>query len=221
MLRLRTISGVLLAVLLAGWGCRESENVRRRPVAPAPADTPARPPRPRVSTAGAPERAFGQTATPDTNCGGAVGWWYAASLEGLHQNMLRQLALYTGAPRADDALMAYYSNAFERNGASWELADGTPDLLVNHAGTLKVHEQTRDPHHRNTPEAAARAPDAFERRAWTRLQAGQSLVLDNTAYPTRAVGGIRAARPCLDCHDVPENTPLGAYSYLFREIADD
>ena len=184
---------------------------------------PARAPSSKAVQEGEPQggHAFSAQTNPRVNCGGATGWLYAASLQALHDNMLRQLALYEGAAQAEDALMMYYSNAFERNGASWALAEGTPDLVFQEAGAVRVRVQTRDPHAPNATARGHRDADSFERHAWGRVAAGAPLVLDETAYPLRALGAIRAKARCLECHQVAEDAVLGAYSYRFREIADD
>jgi hypothetical protein len=64
-------------------------------------------------------------------------------------------------------------------------------------------------------EAPVRELDPFERQALTALLAGDDIVSDYDAGGIRAVGSLRAASQCLECHQVKRGALLGAFSYEF------
>lgn len=62
-------------------------------------------------------------------------------------------------------------------------------------------------------DATMRPLDEFESIALRDLQLGRDLVLHEENGRIRMLGSIRASAQCLNCHDVPEKTLLGAFSY--------
>ncbi|HWB13650.1 MAG TPA: hypothetical protein VG826_30775 [Pirellulales bacterium] len=64
-------------------------------------------------------------------------------------------------------------------------------------------------------DAPVRELDEFEQRALSSLFEGEDMVSDVHPNRVRAVGSLRAARQCLDCHQVERETLLGAFSYEF------
>lgn len=64
-------------------------------------------------------------------------------------------------------------------------------------------------------EAPVRDLDPFERQALTALLAGDDLAADHDAGRVRALGSLRAANQCLECHQVKRGALLGAFSYEF------
>ena len=62
--------------------------------------------------------------------------------------------------------------------------------------------------------AAARPPDEFETAALAGLRSGKELVVSEAEGTTvRAVGAIRSAKQCVDCHGGNRGDLLGAFSY--------
>jgi hypothetical protein len=45
------------------------------------------------------------------------------------------------------------------------------------------------------------------------LSHGEQLVVDEQPGEVRMLGAVRAAKQCLDCHEVPRGELLGAFSY--------
>lgn len=62
--------------------------------------------------------------------------------------------------------------------------------------------------------APTRPLTKFEHQAYSKLQAGEMLIA--RAAPTRVemVGAIRAAKQCMQCHEVKRGTLLGAFTYV-------
>jgi hypothetical protein len=65
-------------------------------------------------------------------------------------------------------------------------------------------------------EAPTRPLDPFERGALLALRRGEDLVVRQDGERLRVLGSIRAAKQCLDCHEVERGTLLGAFSYKLR-----
>jgi hypothetical protein len=53
----------------------------------------------------------------------------------------------------------------------------------------------------------------FEHRALIGLQAGEDLVSEATGNRVLLMGAVRAAKQCLDCHEIQRGALLGAFSY--------
>lgn len=60
-----------------------------------------------------------------------------------------------------------------------------------------------------------RALDRFEFDAVAKLRQGQRLITERPSGHVRMVGGIYATEKCTSCHEVPEGTLLGAFTYRF------
>ncbi len=56
----------------------------------------------------------------------------------------------------------------------------------------------------------------FEQRALAKLAGGTNLVTEQTGTEFRAVGALRSVEQCRGCHDVPDGTLLGAFTYRLR-----
>ncbi len=67
--------------------------------------------------------------------------------------------------------------------------------------------------------APTRPLDAFEAEALTKLRGGEDLIVQEAPRQMRMLGSLRAARQCLDCHQVQRGELLGAFSYQLS--ADD
>ena len=61
--------------------------------------------------------------------------------------------------------------------------------------------------------AKVRPLDAFEAQRLPDMLRGQDLAFDQSDKTLRVLGAIRAAKQCLDCHDVQHGDLLGAFSY--------
>ncbi len=62
-------------------------------------------------------------------------------------------------------------------------------------------------------KAETRPLDGFELTALAGLKKGETLVTDASVNRIYLLGAVRAARQCLDCHQVERGTLLGAFSY--------
>jgi hypothetical protein len=67
-------------------------------------------------------------------------------------------------------------------------------------------------------KAETRALDEFERKALTSLERGEALKVEFSRNRIRMLGSIRAARQCLNCHEVAYGELLGAFSYDLRKV---
>lgn len=66
-------------------------------------------------------------------------------------------------------------------------------------------------------DAPTRALAPFETRALAALNTGEDVVTEQpSADVLQMVGAIRAARQCLECHQVQRGALLGAFSYELR-----
>jgi hypothetical protein len=65
-------------------------------------------------------------------------------------------------------------------------------------------------------EARTRPLTEFESKAVERLQAGEELVVHETRDTIEMLGAVRAMSVCNECHQVPRQTLLGAFTYRLR-----
>jgi len=66
-------------------------------------------------------------------------------------------------------------------------------------------------------DVPTRAPDPFEKRALRFIKEGYDVVIDEQSDHIRMFGSLRAMKDCRQCHEVPENTLLGAFTYELRK----
>jgi hypothetical protein len=66
-----------------------------------------------------------------------------------------------------------------------------------------------------------RALDEFEVGALAKLNESERLVIETQPGHIRMLGSLRAQTQCLACHDVKENTMLGAFSYSLRPVVGE
>jgi hypothetical protein len=64
--------------------------------------------------------------------------------------------------------------------------------------------------------APTRKLNAFETGALKLLRNGEEIQTSSTPNRIEMLGAIRASKQCMQCHDVPRGTLLGAFSYEFR-----
>ncbi len=62
-------------------------------------------------------------------------------------------------------------------------------------------------------KAPTRPLDGFEMTGLKSLRGGDTLVTDASVNRIHLLGAVRASKQCLDCHQVPRGTLLGAFSY--------
>lgn len=55
--------------------------------------------------------------------------------------------------------------------------------------------------------------DAFEASALPKIRQGEMVVVEEATNRIRMLGAVRAGKTCIECHEVPRNTLLGAFSY--------
>lgn len=65
-------------------------------------------------------------------------------------------------------------------------------------------------------DAPVRELDEFEGRALASLREGEDVVSAADGNRIRMLGSLRAAKQCIECHQVPRGTLLGAFSYDLR-----
>jgi hypothetical protein len=58
-----------------------------------------------------------------------------------------------------------------------------------------------------------RSLDAFEAMALPKIKQGEMIVVEENTNRIRMLGAVRAGNKCIECHEVPRNTLLGAFSY--------
>lgn len=63
--------------------------------------------------------------------------------------------------------------------------------------------------------------DDFEQSSLARLRGDEEIVVDNQPTAIRMLGAVRAGEVCLACHQVPQKTLLGAFSYELRPLRHD
>lgn len=54
-----------------------------------------------------------------------------------------------------------------------------------------------------------------------RLKAGEDMVQAKYRGHLRMLGALRAGKSCVECHKVPHNTLLGAFTYRFKNDFSD
>ena len=77
------------------------------------------------------------------------------------------------------------------------------------------------PNMKELATAQTRRLDDFETSALEQLDRGEELIACGGTDQIRMVGAIRAAFQCLECHQVPRGTLLGAFSYRLSRSSDD
>jgi hypothetical protein len=84
----------------------------------------------------------------------------------------------------------------------------------------KVYVSDELPRMEKLAEAIVRGLGAFEEEALARLKKGEDVIAQATTNRIEMVGSLRAAKQCLQCHDVQRGELLGAFSYeLIRDPA--
>lgn len=92
--------------------------------------------------------------------------------------------------------------------------------LLKHK-TPQVYQEESLPNLETMPSAEIPTRDlnSFERKALHFIQQGEDVVIDEQPDHIRMLGSLRAVGECLQCHDVPEKTLLGAFTYELKKPA--
>ena len=146
-------------------------------------------------------------------------WSDANGLQMLHQKHVDQFANTQDFGVERMPIMHHFSNFAEtwtaqEDGSRWQVKSyhlvgilkADPPVVYLTNGPIRMFN-SQDPSNR-------RALDAFERSRLPNLRAGEDLAIDRSdSNRIRMLGAIRAAKNCAECHQVPEGSLLGAFSY--------
>lgn len=77
----------------------------------------------------------------------------------------------------------------------------------------RVYVSRKLPNMERLEDVPTRELDRFEAAALPRLEGGEPIVIHSDVNTTRMLGAIVAGKACLQCHTVPEDFLLGAFSY--------
>ncbi len=148
-------------------------------------------------------------------------WVVANSLAEFHATWTEYCAQSAAGPIAPDSLVPY-ADALTHNGESWGLSTSVPELiLLDTEGYAYRYPEGR---HGIAPAKEKRFPldtATLQKLDWSTLESGQELHTRNAGSTLHVLGALRAVGVCQECHQMPENTLLGAYHYALHEIADD
>lgn len=87
--------------------------------------------------------------------------------------------------------------------------------LLKHA-TPRVYLSDHLPRMEELSSARTRALNDFETRALEALRGGEELLTSATPNRIEMLGALRASKQCMQCHQVPHGTLLGAFTYDLR-----
>jgi len=103
----------------------------------------------------------------------------------------------------------------ERRGAMWKIEQLQLVSLLKHE-TPVAYESDNLPRMDELREARTRPLNEFEASALEQLRTGEELAVHETRDAIEMLGSLRAIHVCTDCHQVPQQTLLGAFSYRLR-----
>lgn len=103
----------------------------------------------------------------------------------------------------------------ERNPKYWKLVRLELVSLLKHE-TPRVYLSDYLPRMKDLSSQRTRELSQFETDSLTKLQAGEDLQVSATADRIEMFGSLRASKQCRQCHQVPEGTLLGAFTYDLR-----
>lgn len=149
---------------------------------------------------------------------------FAESFEALHRVRTTAFeALHAWPERASARhLLPFADTVDDTNGEPWRLVYPGFALLGGFGqGPHCVYLSEDDPYDFAFASLPRREPDAFEREAAEALLEGGALVMQRPGGEVRMLGALRCTAACVRCHDGPPGALLGAFSYTFREMADD
>lgn len=131
-------------------------------------------------------------------------------------------------PKRDlDRVVGFQAHAFRSmpdvdlpSGTQWRIADLQLVSLLKHDPPAAYLSQNL-PRMDELRQAATRPLDSFEFASLDRLRRGEELIVAEGSLTIRMLGAIRAARQCIECHDVTRGTLLGAFSYRLRRATEE
>lgn len=97
----------------------------------------------------------------------------------------------------------------------WMLTRLELTSLLKH-DTPRVYLSEHLPRMEDLSSTRTRELTEFEAAALAKLQAGEEIVVAATVNRIEMLGALRAGKDCRQCHEVPQGTLLGAFSYDFR-----
>ncbi|HVV99400.1 MAG TPA: hypothetical protein VHB77_03605, partial [Planctomycetaceae bacterium] len=103
----------------------------------------------------------------------------------------------------------------QRNGVVWKIEELQLVSLLKHDEPV-AYLSDNLPRMEELREAPTRPLNAFEQSALEELRSGEELLLRESPDTLEMLGALRAVRACAECHQVPERTLLGAFSYQLR-----
>ena len=127
----------------------------------------------------------------------------------------------SGNIRDRDHVAGFRSHQFSQVPFTWtryptlELEKLELVSLLKHESAA-VYQSDNLPNLELNPEATLRELDEFEQSALEELQTEKNLVIADSGSLIRMLGSLRAGESCMQCHNVPRGTLLGAFSYCVR-----
>ena len=120
----------------------------------------------------------------------------------------------------EHAVQRYPDTAIQtENGVqSWRIESMLLISLLRHRPPA-VYVSENLPNMKELLSVPTRQPNNFESDALKRLTSGEDLVVQCETSQIQMVGAIRAAFQCLECHQVPRGTLLGAFTYDLSPIS--
>jgi hypothetical protein len=103
----------------------------------------------------------------------------------------------------------------QRRGATWKIEQLQLVSLLKHE-TPVAYLSENLPRMEELREARTRPLNEFEESALKQLRSGEELVVHETRDTIEMLGALRAIYACTECHQVPRQTLLGAFSYRLR-----
>lgn len=97
----------------------------------------------------------------------------------------------------------------------WKIARLELVSLLKQASP-RVYQSEHLPRMDELKEAPTRPLTKFESESLAKLRDGEELPTASTTNRIELLGAVRASKQCLQCHDVPYGTLLGAFSYDLR-----
>ena len=97
----------------------------------------------------------------------------------------------------------------------WKVARLELVSLLRHA-VPAVYLSEHLPRMEDLKDAKTRPLSQFEADSLAKLREGEDVQARSTGNRIEMLGSIRAAKQCLDCHQVPRGTLLGAFSYQLQ-----
>lgn len=96
--------------------------------------------------------------------------------------------------------------------ARWKLTRLELVSLLKHP-TPVVYQSDHLPEMNKLKTAPTRPLNPFESASLAKLREGEEVQTSSTINRIEMLGAVRAAKQCLQCHEVPRGTLLGAFSY--------